>query len=199
MNNKKSREELTNAVRECLSEIKDKGYNRITFNISELSEKEAKENRPTGWMNTTPYYPNEIISPDEIDIMNKEGSYQVASFVNNETPGVRKYDGNCLEIINRIRIYPLLLKMDPTSKIYYSNSADALLNLNDETIDMLAETGMTADDLRKGFRKGVEEYRKATENMFEKEGVYDSLKRLEERKTESDAVMHGLKKIYSNQ
>jgi hypothetical protein len=195
MNNKQYKEELTGAVMECLTEMKNMGYNRITFNISELSEKEAKENRPTGWIETTPYYPNEIISPDEIDIMKKEGSYQVASFVNNETSGIRGYDDSCLEVINRIRIHPLLPKMDPTSQLYYITSADALLTLNADTIDMLVETGITADNLKKGFRKGVEEYRAATEKLFEQNGVYDSLKKLDERKTEGDSVTYELSKL----
>jgi hypothetical protein len=179
--------ELKSTLNELIDEMKSNGYNRIVINLAEL----PNDKPPGGWLNTTSYYPDELLNAQEISLMNSEKSYQVVSLVLGEIPEVVKYPDAGFEGIERNRLYPMLPDMKNTSPLYYQ-STPYFFSL-DDAVAKFQEVKMGPDELKLNFNRGVQEYKDITKKLFESAGVYDSLKKLEDRKTESDKVYDSMK------
>jgi hypothetical protein len=189
-NSFKVKEDIKNTLSELFNEMSSKGYNRIGVNIAEISKEDADSQRPGGWINVTPYYPSELFVSDEVSLIKDKKSYQIASLVLGEVPGVVNYPSPGFECINRIRLFPLLPKMDDSSPFYYfSNPVHYSL---DDAVNVIVDSGVTSSELRNGFIKGVNEYKRISSELFSRSGVYDSLKKLEQKDTYSDKVFGDL-------
>ncbi|MCC7574103.1 hypothetical protein KO361_00725 [Candidatus Woesearchaeota archaeon] len=141
-------------------------------------------------MNVTPYYPSELFVSDEISLMKDKKSYQIASLVLGGVPGVVNYPSFGFECINRIRLFPLLPNMDDTSPLYYA-STPSFYSL-DDAVNIMVDSYFSSSELKAGFVKGVKEYNRITSELFSKNCVYDSLKKLEEKNTYSDKIFDDL-------
>lgn len=185
--------DIKNTLVEFMTEMSRYGYNRIPINISEISEDEAKNQRNGGWQVVSSYYPKELFYTDEITLMESKKSYQITSIIADDIPSIISYPLKGVEIIDRIRIFPMLPQMVNTSPFYYQSNQSFFSIEN--FIDAIYESGISTKELKDNFAKNVVEYNNQTFKLFNESRVYDSLSKLNNRQTESDHIFDNLKQL----
>jgi hypothetical protein len=85
-------------------------------------------------------------------------------------------------------VHPLLPKLKIGSSLEYQTDIKHI-SLEDAA-KQWSEAGFTPAIIQSAFDEGISNYRKVTESLYENTGVYDSLKKLENKKHPLDEIIY---------
>ena len=206
--NKKKKEEeqkkdLVQTIEKAFSEFEKSNYERLVLSIEPISEEDSKfyKKEMKGDWNTaeehkTNYYPVEMLDKNELAHIKKGKEYQTVSFVKKEIYGVVNRREAGIEINTRIKSNLLLPKLTSDSNLNYSNSTSTFgKEYIKEFVDQILNNEIDFKETLKNYESSVKNYNDVTMNLLEKNGVYDSLEKLNERNEAShEAVLKDVRK-----
>ena len=166
-----------------LNEMEKQGINRVVLT---LYESEPSQNATGRWLTAgkdTNYYPFEMLDETEQGIIKDGKHYTVVALVRDNVGDIVRYaDKGGVEVYNRTHIVPFLPKLKPESKLNYVTKGGAHTG---EKLRQFAESvagnGWNPDAIEQRVNVGIQEYRAVTRKLMEKAGVYETLKRMEQR------------------
>ena len=188
-NNKinQEKEALSAAIIDCYSTMLDFGYDRINFQTEALPEDYPISRG--GWQERNGYC-DDFKSNKELEFENNKTDYQVSFLLAKPDLSEPKF---ALGVMDRV-YQPLVFMPEPLGQ-KFKGPIHVFEDVY-QIIDLLFDQGYTADKFKECFLEGVDDYNAITTRLCKQAGVYNSLKILEDKQTESDKVFGALKNLY---
>lgn len=166
-----------------LNEMERHGVDRV---ILTLYESEPSQNATGRWLTAgkdTNYYPFEMLDGTEQGMIKDGKHYTVVALVRDNVGDVVRYaDKGGVEVYNRTHIVPFLPKLKPESELNYVTEGGARTGENlKQFAESVAGNGWSSQAIDQRVNAGIQEYHAITRKLMEKAGVYDALKRMEQR------------------
>ena len=164
-----------------LKRIQEEHVDRAVLIVEEC---EPNKNASGRWssFDESNYYPFETLNDQEQKMILNKKHYFVVSLVNNEVNDIIKYDGVGVEVYRRTYVIPLLPKLKPESPLYYITEGGAHIGEMIRAYAKEASKDWTPEIVEEMVEKGIKEYKAKTQKLMEKAGVYNSLKKIKQKK-----------------
>lgn len=168
------------ALMEGLKRIKEEGVDRVVLAADDC---EPNKNATGRWssFNESDYYPFEILSPREQEMIKKGKHYVVAALVNNDVGGIVKYPKEGVEVYQRTHVAPLLPRLKPESNLNYITQGGVHTKEMIRAYAREVSDEWTAGMIEKRIEDGIKEYNAKTMELMEKAGVYKTLDEMNQR------------------
>ena len=171
------------ALLNSLNEMEKQGVDRV---ILTLYESEPSKNATGRWLTAgkdTNYYPFEMLDETEQRMIKDGKHYTVVALVRNNVGDVVRYaDKGGVEVYNRTHIVPFLPRLKPESELNYVTEGGAHTGENlKQFAESVAGNGWNPEAIEQRVNAGIQEYHTITRKLMEKAGVYDALKKMEQR------------------
>lgn len=172
-------EDAYTALVNGLNEMERLGIDRVLLSVEETESHEATAGN---WILSVrlSYYPFDFLEEEEKDLMQNEKSYSAYALVRAKVGDYMTYPGAGVEKVDRTHIIPMLPKLKKESNTNYTTKTSVYTGENLKKFAMFAEeSGWNFADLTEIIKQNIE---KIHMDHMEKSGVYEALKKMDERK-----------------
>jgi len=161
-------EEIYDVIIKGFEEMQKQYVDRVVISLKELDTSNLKNIT----LSSVSYYPPELLTKEENDLINQRKSYTVIALVTPNPDGIMKY-GECgIEYYDRL--YLLYQYVTKGGRIKGEKMK--------EFVQRMQENGFKKENLEEAIKRGINEYHKVTKELLKKEGVYKVLKSMHSRR-----------------
>ena len=171
------------ALMSGLNEMEIQGVDRVVLT---LYESKPSQNATGRWLTAgkdTNYHPFETLDETEQGMIKAGKTYTVFALVRDNVGDAVRYADNGVEVYRRTHIVPMLPNLKPESELNYVTEGGVQTGENfKKFVDTVATgNGWNPEVIEQRVNSGIQEYKVMTRILMEKAGVYDALKRMEQR------------------